>query len=107
MADLTVDLGALQAAATELGLLIHEFDTAEDVASDARDVLGSPRVADAVHEFSSNWSVHRKDLLESMEAVQKMISSSHDTFVQADTDLAEQIRAACQQESMTVPGGPR
>ena len=42
MADLTVDLGALQAAATELGLLIHEFDTAEDIASDARDVLGTP-----------------------------------------------------------------
>lgn len=107
MADLVVDTAALEAAATELGLLVHEFDRAEDIASDAREVLGSPRVADAVHEFSANWEVHRGDLLESMQAVRKMVTSSHDTFVKADTDLAEQIRAACQTQDVSVPGGPR
>lgn len=106
MADLVVDTAALEAAATELGLLTHEFEKAEDIASDARDVLGH-RVADAVHEFAANWTVHRTELLGSIESVQKMIRSSHDTFVRADTDLAEQIRAACSTEHVTVPGGPR
>lgn len=105
MADLQVDLGALEAAATELGMLIHEFDKAEDIASDAASDIGSPTVAGAVHEFSSNWNVHKKELLDSMQAVHKMVSGSHDTFVHADQKLAEDIAHAYQQKNSTMGGG--
>ena len=74
MTSLHADLPALRAAATELGLLVHEFDRADDIAADAAAAVGSRTVNEALREFATNWNEHRTELLDSMQAVHSMIS---------------------------------
>lgn len=91
--DLLVDLPALAEMRDELAQLIEEFDRSEEIAADSE--IGARDVLSALHEFATNWKVHKKDLLKEMSAVHKMIESSHHTYGEADSSLAKDVGAGC------------
>lgn len=94
--DLQVDLQLLAETATELGLLIEEFDKAGEIAGHGEDAVGSSEVRSSLHGFVDNWSVHRKDLLGAMQAVYKMAWQGHDAYQQVDRELAKDIQVDVQ-----------
>lgn len=92
MGDLEVDLTELAQCRDELGLLIEEFSRAEDIARDTD--VGSATVADALHEFATNWKTHKKDLVEEMSGLHKMADASAHAYLDADNKLAADIAHA-------------
>ncbi len=91
---LRVDLAALRGTATELRGLAREFRDAAKKVDDARGAVGHRKVADALEEFAGNWRRHREALVSSLDAVADMAQNSHDTYREADEDLAAEIEKA-------------
>ena len=46
----------------------------------------------ALHAFSGDWSVHRQDLLSSMESVYKMATQSRKAYIATDDKLAQDLK---------------
>ena len=92
MSDLRVDYAELAHSRDELAALIEEFHNAESIAADGD--VGSAQVLDALHEFASNWKVHKQRLIEEMTAVHDMVDKTIHGFLDADNALAKNIADA-------------
>jgi Holliday junction resolvase len=92
MADLVVDLGLLESTAGSLSMLIEEFSNASKIVSFAQQSVAEPVLVSALEDFANDWSVHRQDLLSSMEAVYKMATESHKAYIATDDKLAQDLR---------------
>lgn len=96
MADLEVDLDLLAETAGSLGMLVHEFDKADVIVSDAAGAVGRNELLDELHDFVSEWKHKREKLLDSLQAVYEMATKSHQAYVDADNHLASSIADAVQ-----------
>jgi hypothetical protein len=92
MADLEVDLGLLERTAGSLSMLIEEFGNCSKIVNSAQASAGDPALVAALDSFAGNWTVHREDLLSSMQAVYKMTTESHRAYIATDDSLARDIR---------------
>jgi len=92
MADLVVDLGLLEQTAGSLSMLIEEFGNASKIVSFAQGSVAEPILVTALEDFANDWSVHRQDLLSSMETVYKMATESRKAYIATDDRLARDLR---------------
>jgi hypothetical protein len=92
MADLVVDLGLLAQTAGSLSMLIEEFSNASKIVSSAQGSVAEPVLVTALDDFANDWSVHRQDLLSSMQTVYKMATESHKAYIATDDKLAQDLR---------------
>jgi hypothetical protein len=92
MADLVVDLGLLEQTAGSLSMLIEEFSNASKIVSSAQGSVAEPILVTALEDFANDWSVHRQDLLSSMETVYKMATESRKAYIATDDRLARDLR---------------
>jgi hypothetical protein len=92
MADLVVDLGLLAQTAGSLSMLIEEFGNASKIVSSARGSVAEPVLVTALDDFANDWSVHRQDLLSSMQTVYKMATESRRAYIATDDRLARDLR---------------
>jgi hypothetical protein len=92
MADLVVDLGLLEQTAGSLSMLIEEFSNASKIVSSAQGSVAEPVLVTALEDFANDWSVHRQDLLSSMETVYKMATESRRAYIATDDRLAQDLR---------------
>jgi rRNA-processing protein FCF1 len=90
MADLVVNLGLLESTAGALSMLIEEFSNASKIVSGSQ--IGDPTLDGALGDFAGDWSVHRQDLLSSMQSVYKMATESHKAYIATDDKLAQELR---------------
>lgn len=97
MTDLLVDYAALDYSRTTLARLKSELDHIEERADLPRDVLSHPSVQGAMREFAGNMDYNRKKLSERLEQCGTLVESTIDTFTDADTKLASEIRKSGQQ----------
>ena len=91
---LKVDLSMLAETAAALDALHGEFSDAASIADGGSAAVGESSLQDALHDFQSNWSVHRKSLVASLDAVRKMAHQSHDTYQGVDRGLARSLQQA-------------
>jgi hypothetical protein len=91
MADLVVDLGLLEQTAGSLSMLIEEFSNASKIVSSAQGSVAEPVLVTALDDFANDWSVHRQDLLSSMETVYKMATESRKAYIATDDKLAQDL----------------
>jgi hypothetical protein len=96
MSDLLVDYAALDYSRTTLASLKSELDTIQDRADMSRDVLSHPSVQSAMREFGGNMDYNRKKLSERLEECGRLVESTIETFTDADTKLASEIRKSGQ-----------
>jgi hypothetical protein len=89
--DLCVDYSVLEKSKTDLTTIKNEFENASRHKDAVRGSLGSGEVASAMDEFVDNWDYHRKDLLESIEALLKMVEETINTFQKTDQKLADNV----------------
>ena len=92
MADLVVDLGLLEQTAGSLSMLIEEFSNASKIVSSAQGSVAEPVLVTALDDFANDWSVHRQDLLSSMQTVYKMATESRKAYIATDDKLAQDLR---------------
>jgi hypothetical protein len=78
--------------AQALKVLSREFEESDDIVDDHKRAIGASDLTDALDEFANNWKLHRKGLLGSMESLQEMAETSHETYVEADAELARAAR---------------
>jgi hypothetical protein len=91
MADLVVDLGLLESTAGALSMLIEEFSNASKIVSASQGQIAELTLVGALDDFANDWSVHRQDLLSSMQSVYKMATESHKAYIAADDKLAQEL----------------
>lgn len=92
MADLVVNLSLLERTAGALSMLIEEFSNASKIVSGSRGQVAEPALVSALDDFANDWSVHRQDLLSSMQSVFKMATESHKAYLATDDKLARELR---------------
>jgi hypothetical protein len=93
MADLVVDLDLLARTAGGLSVLIEEFSNASKIVGASQSQITEPTLIGALDDFASDWSVHRQDLLSSMQSVYKMATESRKAYIDTDDKLAQELRS--------------
>jgi uncharacterized protein YukE len=88
-ADLKVDYYRLEDSERVLQTLKNEFDNIESNTSDSLDVWSHDKVRDAMDEFSGNMDYNRKKLSQKITDCGEKISTTLQTFRDADQDLAD------------------
>ena len=107
MADhVTVDPQTLGRMADELGRAEAALRSADDPTGREVGVLGHPGLVGAMEEFTGNWRVHRRALLETLDAHQKMLRSARDGYQTLDRALADAVTPDAAAQS-GAPGAPR
>jgi hypothetical protein len=89
MADLKIDYQLLEQANSSLSSLVGEFDNIQAVQDGYDGALGSGDIAGAINGFAGNWDYHRKQLVGSMQALQKMVQETRQQFRKTDNDLKQ------------------
>lgn len=92
MADLKVDYGQLTASWEALRRLREEFDGATKLADSTEGIWGNGHVADAIHDFASNWKLHKEKLVAKMQKVEDATGGCLDTFEKADAKIAAGVQ---------------
>lgn len=90
--DLVVDLPLLEQTAGALSMLIEEFNNSDKIVSSYHASVGDPTLTSALDDFANDWSVHRKDLVSSMQSVYQMATKSHKAYIDTDDKLAQELR---------------
>ena len=65
----------------------REFAASQDVADGDAWAIGSGELAHALHDFGSNWKIHRDKLLDAMDSLAKAATDSAAYFRDTDTQL--------------------
>ncbi|GAA2012886.1 hypothetical protein GCM10009839_04300 [Catenulispora yoronensis] len=99
MADhIAIKTSDLENIATTLTRLIGEFQDAGKTVDHYSGAMGSGRMADTLHEFATNWDVHKKKLLEQLQTLQSAADQSAKTWDGLDQDLAKALTDASKKE---------
>jgi hypothetical protein len=101
---LKVDLDELTSTGGKLRALSEDFELAGGLSDDVSPALGHGGLADAVHDFATNWKYHRQKLGAVLEAVAQMATESATTYRETDDQLAEKLRNS-QRETTSGSGG--
>ena len=91
MADLKVDYQLLDSIERSLTSLHSEFQNIKSQTGAYDGAMGSGDVASAMDGFSGNWDDHRKDLLNSIQSLGKMVSETKQQFQTTDNKLKNSL----------------
>lgn len=92
MADLKVDYDQLTASWDALHRLRDEFDGATKLADQTEGIWGNGHVSDAIHDFASNWKLHKEKLVAKMQKVEDATAGCVETFQKADSKIAAGVQ---------------
>jgi len=87
---LKVDLALIRATGTGLGRIKDALHHAE-ATKPGGGVLGSGELTGAMDDFVDNWEIHRKKLVASVEAHEKMATDSAEAYENTDEGLAKEL----------------
>jgi len=88
MPDLKVDYQLLESTERTLSSLVSEFQNMQAQESAYSGAMGSGPIAAAMNGFADNWNDNKKSLVNSMQVLGKMVSTTLQQFRQTDTKLA-------------------
>ena len=63
------DLARIGEVAVQITWISAEFDHAAKLADSCAPALGSPRLAAVLSAFASNWTIHRRQLLDDLRGL--------------------------------------
>lgn len=87
-----VDTVELQEVGHKLAALRDEFLGIEDTTDRYEGVVGSGEVAEALHEFSSNWSHKRTDIATNLRGVADIATKAATGYWEADLEIAQAFK---------------
>ena len=92
MADhIKIDTSMLADMATNLKSLHDDFAGSSDLADHYSGSMGSKEVADAMHNFATDWKKKREELTGNLDTLAKAADSASRTWDGVDRDLAKAL----------------
>lgn len=91
MPDIRLDLDRLDSVHTTLERIVTEFDAAERFNAAVADATGHAVLGAAVGTFANWWNVRRDQLTEELRFISDAAQAIHDTFVELDQHMSEQV----------------
>lgn len=91
MADIRIDLDALETLYNHLKTVKNNFASAEHFSDEVSSAVGHPGLAHTVREFADKWNDKRVEMVSSVDTTAKGVDAIHDGFIQADQALAESL----------------
>jgi hypothetical protein len=92
MADhISINTAELADMAGTLSRLKDEFDGAGKIVDHYSGFLGSGRMADTLHEFATNWDIHKKDILKAIDTMATVCDDAAKAWDGLDRDLAKAL----------------
>ncbi|MGH8907526.1 MAG: hypothetical protein ACRD0K_13620 [Egibacteraceae bacterium] len=92
MADLYVDVDALNELSRQLGQVKASLERASDDVSAYDSRLGSSRIEGALDDFVGGWRDGRKKIIEGIDGLLGRIQGAIDTYNEQEAKLAEATR---------------
>lgn len=92
MADLVVDVDALDTFGSQLDSIRTRMDAAKSWTHRYDGQMGAAEVEDALHAFSSGWTDGRKEIDDSLKSLAEMLHNSAQAFRDADGQLAQEVQ---------------
>jgi hypothetical protein len=92
MADLVVDVDALDRFGGQLESIRTRMNAARDWTHQYDGQMGAAEVEDALHSFSGGWKDGRKEIDDSLKALSEMLKNSSQTFRQTDQELTKPLQ---------------
>ena len=89
MADLVVDVDALERFGTQLDGIRTRMNAAREWTHQYDGQMGAAEVEDALHDFAGGWKDGRKEIDDSLNALSQMLHTSAQHFRDADKQLAD------------------
>jgi hypothetical protein len=89
-----INTAELRSISDTLSRLKDEFDHADKIVDHYSGDLGSGRMADTLHEFATNWDVHKKSILSDVDRLAKVSHDAADAWDGLDRDLAKALTDA-------------
>ncbi len=89
MPDLKVGYQLLGDSEDSLKFIQREFQKCAKRQDDLAEDVGAQAIRDAMHEFADNWSDNRKQTLQNIEDVLKLVSAAKQGFEKLEEKLAK------------------
>lgn len=90
--DLTYDSERLATLSGQMSTISGNLHDDRALKSYDIDQVGHRKVADAIDNFVNDWDDKRNKLIEKVDALAEMASTSHENFTQVDLDLAAALK---------------
>ncbi|MGN6218159.1 MAG: hypothetical protein ACTHNQ_01545 [Microbacterium sp.] len=87
MAEIDVDLAALETARSRVGGALDTFRSADRVGDDLADLTGEARLAGRVRDFAGNWDHNRGKLEDQLVAVGDWLDAIAETLTELDEEM--------------------
>ena len=91
---ISINTTELANVADTLKRLKEEFDGASAIVDHYSGYLGSGRMADTLHEFASNWDVHKKGITKDLDHLAGVADEAAKAWDGLDRDLAKALTDA-------------
>ena len=88
-----VDTQLLRDSGHALSTIESEFTNANQHSDVLAEAVGDDQLADRVRNFTKNWDQHRKELVEQIGSLKKIILDGADNLESADSQLADKLTA--------------
>jgi hypothetical protein len=92
--DLIVNVDLLVESESRLNGIKKELEDLDNRKNDMHPYWGSGRIADVMDDFVSNWDKYREKMIETVDNVGKLVTSTIDGFTGIDSELAKELRNA-------------
>jgi len=87
VADIDVDLTALETAQSRVDGALDTFRSADRVGDDLADLTGESRLAGRVRDFAGNWDHNRGKLEEQLVAVGDWLEAIVESLTELDEEM--------------------
>lgn len=91
MSDLEIDYGMLRETGHALRYVATELEGAKDIAEGYRDAVGYGPLSDRIHEFGSNWDIHRKEIIEAVSSLADVSTGAGDAADKIERELVDTL----------------
>ncbi|MFI9153653.1 hypothetical protein [Streptomyces sp. NPDC053367] len=96
--DLIVNVDLLVESESRLKNIKKELENIGNRKDDMRPYWGSGKIADVMDDFVDNWEKYREKMIEGVENVGKLVTSTVDGFTGLDAELAKELRKAAKKK---------
>ena len=84
---LLVDIGQIRSSASTVKAIRDAVSESDDLIGRYEHALGQPVLVDALHDFASNWKIHREKLVKDLDTFSGWASRAADEYERTDHDL--------------------
>jgi hypothetical protein len=91
---IAINTTELHNTADTLARLKSEFDNAGQIVDHYAGYLGSGRMADTLHEFATNWDIHKQAITKDLDHLAGITKEAADAWDGLDRDLAKALTDA-------------